>query len=822
MFNIQKMTIKRIIATLAVTLPATSISSHSNAEQLIEEIIVTASKRENTLQESSVAVSVVTSDAIEKAQILDLRDLQSIVPSLRVNQLQNSSNTNFNIRGFGNGANNPGIEPSVGVFIDGVYRSRSAAQISDLPNLERVEVLRGPQSTLFGKNASAGVVSVVTAVPDGEQYSKISLTAGNYNQLLLKAVTAGALSDSVAFELSATKNTRDGYVDNVTLGSEVGERNRKSVRGQLMITPNDKTRIRIIADIDKIDEICCPVNNLFESPLETFVNAQTGAVIVPNTRFSSRAHYNQNPANKIDNSGFSVQVDHDFEHFTLTSITADRRVESFSNIDADFTSANYITNPIDTDIDTFTQELRLTSNGSGNLDWMVGAYYFDESIDHSDRLDYGPSFRPFIDALTLAQGSPNALAGVETILGLPVGQAFFPASGGVHEVSTLDNEALSFFGQLDWHINDRLTATLGLNYTEDEKDATLEQIEQDSFSSIDFVQLGFGAIFQQLVGMGLDPALATAQATALSTTEANPFLPLQAVQFLPPVLAYPNSVEDGKTDDDEITYTFRLSYQLNDNINIYGGVGTGFKASSINMSRDSLPFAANMAALQAAGLTLPNLGTGTRNADPEEATLIELGLKAKFERGTLNIAIFDQEIDNFQSNIFEGTGFKLINAEKQSTEGIEFDLTYWPTDALRLSIAGTFLDPVFDSFTQSTVGDISGKTPAGIHETSLSLAASYNFTIGGNEAYINGDYQYEDDVPTNDNIPASISSEEIKSLNLRAGLTIQNGLSLSIWARNLTNHRSISTAFRTVGGTGGVFGYPTQPRTYGMSIGMEF
>lgn len=221
-------------------------------------------------------------------------------------------------------------------------------------------------------------------------------------------------------------------------------------------------------------------------------------------------------------------------------------------------------------------------------------------------------------------------------------------------------------------------------------------------------------------------------------------------------------------------------------------------------------------------MTLPNLGTGTRNADPEEATLIELGLKAKFERGTLNIAIFDQEIDNFQSNIFEGTGFKLINAEKQSTEGIEFDLTYWPTDALRLSIAGTFLDPVFDSFTQSTVGDISGKTPAGIHETSLSLAASYNFTIGGNEAYINGDYQYEDDVPTNDNIPASISSEEIKSLNLRAGLTIQNGLSLSIWARNLTNHRSISTAFRTVGGTGGVFGYPTQPRTYGMSIGMEF
>jgi len=187
-----------------VSLMAASIGlagATANAQTvLLEEVVVTASKRSTTLQEIPIAVSVVGGDLIEKSQILDLKDLQSIVPSLRINQLQSSTNTNFIIRGFGNGANNPGIEPSVGVFIDGVYRSRTASSISDLPNLERVEVLRGPQSTLFGKNASAGVISIVTRRPDGESRGKISATLGNFNQRILKAQVEGAITESVAFD----------------------------------------------------------------------------------------------------------------------------------------------------------------------------------------------------------------------------------------------------------------------------------------------------------------------------------------------------------------------------------------------------------------------------------------------------------------------------------------------------------------------------------------------------------------------------------------------------------------------------------------------
>ena len=166
---------------LVFLLPLAAVTAGAMAQGPIEEVVVTATKREETLQDIPVAVTVTPGATLEQAQILDLIDLQSIVPSLRVTQLQTSTQTNFLIRGFGNGANNPGIESSVGVFVDGVYRSRSASQIGDLLDVQRVEVLRGPQSTLFGQNASAGVISIITRLPDRELNGTIDLTLGDYN-----------------------------------------------------------------------------------------------------------------------------------------------------------------------------------------------------------------------------------------------------------------------------------------------------------------------------------------------------------------------------------------------------------------------------------------------------------------------------------------------------------------------------------------------------------------------------------------------------------------------------------------------------------------
>ena len=801
--------IKRIAPIFLSTLCFSITSTLHAQERIIEEIIVTSTKKEQTLQEIPIAVSVTSADTIQKAGILDLKDLQSVVPSLRINTLQNSTNTNFIIRGFGNGANNPGIEPSVGVFIDGVYRSRSASQLSDLPNLERVEVLRGPQSTLFGKNASAGVISVVTKAPTGEAGGNISATVGNFGQRILKAHVENALTENIAFDLSGSLNRRDGYIKNDNTGSRLNDRDRESLRGQLVFTPNDTTYVRVIADYDSIDEFCCGVNNVFRSDAEIFVNGSTGAEINPNQPFALSVKNNADPVNQIDNSGLSIQVDQDYGSSLLTSITSYRSVSSFSTIDVDFTSSDYLTNPINTEIDTFTQELRLVSTGDDTVSWMVGAFYFDEQIDHTNDLNYGPGFRPFIDALTTAGGAPGAIAALEgafatipELASFAPETTFFPAGGGINEIGTLDNQAYSFFAQADWHIADNLTATFGLNYTNDEKEATLLQPNSDEFSSLDLDFLAAALSNPALVG-------------------------LKDVQFLAPLQDYPNVIEDGKSEDDKLTYTFRLAFDVNDSVSVYGGISTGFKASSWNLSRDSKPLAGDITDLTVEGIAVNNLSAGTRFAGPEEATVIELGLKALFERGSLNIAIFDQKIEGFQSNVFLGTGFNLANAGEQSTTGLEFDLAYYPIDALKLTLAGTFLDPVYDSFEGAAIptgiGSLTGESPAGIHEVSLSASATYNFSLdNGWDAYVRADYQYDDEVATNDNVPADISFEDTNNVNMSAGIDMDEGWSVSVWGRNITDHATLTTAFPTVGGTGGYYGYRNQPRTYGLTASKAF
>ena len=267
---------------LSIAVPLALSSTFSQAQGALEEIIVTASKRAQTLQEVPIAVTVTTSETIEQAEIRDVLDLQSVVPSLRVSQLQNSNQTTFIIRGFGNGANNPGIEPSVAVFVDGVYRSRAQSQISDLPKLERIEVLRGPQSTLFGKNASAGVVSVVTAAPTYDPEGYIELGLGNYNNQTAKGYYSTGLSDTVAMSVSGSVNKRDGYADNLTTGNDVSNRDRWGVRADLLIEPSETSRIRIIADYDELDEICCTVGNVVNGPTGAAVVALGGALDAEN------------------------------------------------------------------------------------------------------------------------------------------------------------------------------------------------------------------------------------------------------------------------------------------------------------------------------------------------------------------------------------------------------------------------------------------------------------------------------------------------------------------------------------------------------------
>ena len=742
-----------------------------------------------------------TSESIEQAQVLDIKDLQTLVPSLRVTQLQGSAQTNFIIRGFGNGANNAGIEPSVGVFIDGVYRSRVGSALADLPKLERVEVLRGPQSTLFGKNASAGVINVVTAKPDLAGYSgSVGATFGNYDQTIVRGDVTGPLSDNLAFSLFGSVNQRDGYFDNLELGTDSNELDRWNFRGQLLWNPTDRAEFRFIADAESIDEVCCGVANIVDGPTGALVRA-LGGDLVGNDPFAYANFLDFDPGNEIDTNGYSLQFDYDFDAFTLTSITAYRTLDQLQFGDIDYTSARLVTpeggNRSDTQIDTFTQEIRLTSASDGALQWMVGAFYFTEEVEIDGRFGYGDQFRAYADGLS-GGGVSFLEATLGPALGIPPGTFFATNQGFPSEQYTLDDDTLSLFAQFDYDLTDAMTLTLGLNYTESDKEASANLVSTDVFSSLP-------------LGAFLPPELAAA---------------FQPLQFLPPFVNFPNTVENGETNDDDVTYTVRLSYDLSPNMNVYAGVSTGFKASSWNLSRDSRPFASDIAALGQAGLLVPNLVPGTRFAGPEESEVYEIGLKGEWDTVALNLAIFQQEIEGFQSNVFSGTGFNLANAGLQSTDGVEMDLTWAPIDSLRIGFAATWLDPLYDSF-EGALGpegpiDLSGQQPAGIPELSTNTNVTYNFNIGDTFAYVRVEHVYEDEVQVVDNIPADIASREINMFNASAGLTFTNGIELNLWGRNLNEDEYLLSAFPSVAQAGSISGYPSQPRTYGLTLKYNF
>ncbi len=824
-----------------------SVAAEDDTAAEEDVIIVTATKREQTLEEVPVAVSVTDAASIERAQVRDLNDLQTLVPSLRVGQLQSSANTNFIIRGFGNGANNVGIEPSVGVFIDGVYRSRSAAQIGDLPNLQRVEVLRGPQSTLFGKNASAGVISIVTAAPQFEFGGSAELSYGNFDAIVAKADVTGPITDSFAFSIGGNYNKRDGYGINLADGSRTNERNRWGVRGQLLWEPSDVARFRFIADYDKIDEICCFVGNVVDGPTGNAVRALGGRVNSGGIN-TYKEYYNFPSENLIKNYGVSLQGDLDFDALKVTSITAYRESHSDTNADSDFTSADLIgQNRGNVDIETFTQEVRLTSDFDGPFNFLLGGYYFKEDIANEQALTFGRDFRNYASLLSGGAYTANE-ALIRALAGLPAATPTtqFGAQGqGRFEDWTYKNTAWSIFGSVDFEITDGLVLTGGFNYTKDKKRVTGDIVTTDVFSAVDLVRVGANAGLPATIPANTFPGQTAALfprttpcATGAPAGTCNPFLGLRPLQFIPPFLGIPNGVETGRTNDSDWSYSIRLAYEATDNINVYASYGTGFKATSWNISSDSRPFAADFIPgspaqfpapaaspiRTALGAALPNnLTTGTRYANPENAKVMEAGIKARWDNVAFNLTVFDQSIKGFQGNAFIGTGFVLTNAGKQSTFGIEFDGSVQPIEPLRINLDFTYLDPKYDSYVGSAFGDLSGRQPAGIPELSMTIGATYTHEFDNADALIlSADYHHEAQVALDDNPANARFQREVNALNASLTYRMDMGLQFTLWGRNLTDARYITTIFPSVAQAGSISGYPSAPRTYGASVKYKF
>ncbi|WP_419318440.1 TonB-dependent receptor [Caulobacter sp. ErkDOM-E] len=827
------------VSLVALIASSPAFAQSQTSSSTVEEIIVTATKREQTLQDVPVSVSVTGAQAVERAQVRDLIDLQSMVPSLKVSQFNAVSQTNFVIRGFGNGNGNDGIESSVAVFIDGVYRSRSSSALDDLPEIERIEVLRGPQSTLFGKNVSAGAISIVTKKPQFDFGGKAEVSFGNFNQQQLKATVTGPLSDSVAVRLSGGLNKRDGFATNVITGNDVNDRDRWSIRGDVLWLPTDQTSVRIIADYNKINEVCCTVVQLLNGPATQFIAAPApfglGAKVGnPATKFNRDVTFTSDPVNTLSGKGVSGQIDHDFGFAALTAITAYRKQNAASFQDIDFSGADLATNDLGNTIKTFTQELRLASKGDGPLSWLVGGFYQNEKLDTGRTIAFGKDIRGFADGLSgpvpaallgaLPAPLRPALTGRSNLYALEFlqslvtpsvvpGKTYFQAGHGIDDYYSMDQTSFSLFGQADYAVTDKLTLTGGLAFLSDEKNAKSNVVLKDPFSSLNL------SAVPQLSALGLPgnlyAALGGLQFYYGNTTNHAP-------------VNFPNASESGKLKADKVTYSVRAAYDFG-SINTYVSYSTGWKAGAFNLSSDSRP---------------PNANGVGRSANPEDVTVLEAGLKANFPGGYLNVAVFDQAIEGFQSNAFTGLGYSLVNAGKESVRGFEVDSAYRPLSWLSLTGAVTYLDPKYDSFTgaacvnydtvrcplnpatgrRPNFRDLTGDAPAGIPKWSLSTSATANHDFGnGYAGYLRVEYDYTSDTQLTETTPPELSTWGQNNVNASLGLINEaHRLEAMLWVRNLTEEDSLIATFPTVVQDGSYSGYPTAPRTYGLTVRKSF
>ena len=822
-----------MLSAPAVAQTATETPQASGEEEADSgAIIVTASKREQTLQDVPISVSVTTAQSIERAQIRDLIDLQTLVPSLKIPQFQSSTQTNFVIRGFGNGANNAGIESSVGVFIDGVYRSRSASAIADLPEIERVEVLRGPQSTLFGKNVSAGAISVITKKPQFKFGLKAEATAANYGEIAGKLSVTGPLSEGIAVRLSGSFDTSEGYFNNINIGGKINNRNRYALRGDVLIEPTDSLSFRLIADVNHIREVCCGAVPIQNGPVTTQINTVLGAAIGNPARiFNYELVYNENPLNVLTGKGVSLQGDYDLGAAKLTSITSYRTQTSQNNLDVDFTGADIINQQNFLDIKTFSQELRLVSQGNGPFSWLIGGFYSDETIKTEEDIRWRTQGRAFLNiltggAITLLESLQAAISPPGTII---PGRTYIQAGQGVNAKYRLKDRAYSLFGQADYELVDGLTISGGLGYLNDEKTARSDSLSNDAYARLNLSNLSFGPVpiaALPTAGLrGIALSLSPAGSTAASPIPVNFFsaIGLGPTQFLGQPVDYPNATENGILKGDKVVYMGRLAYDFSKRLNAYVSYSKGWKAGAVNLSRDSRP---------------PNVNGIGRTANPEDVTVYELGIKGSFPGGFVNLAVFKQEIKDFQSNGFTGTGFNLVNAGKQSVKGFEVDAAYRPVQGLNFTFGLTYLDPKYDSFTRAacvlvsidprcTAGvqfrDLSGTVPPGISKWSVNVGGSYDFDIGNNwKGFVRGDYSYASKTSVGATAPDSIATFDFTNVNAAIGIGTQDGLEVQLWVRNLTKDKALQTVFSSVAQSGSFAGYPTTPRRYGITLRKTF
>ena len=794
----------------------------------LEEIIVTAQKRAQNIQDIPVAVTALSGEHLVEHGITDMFDLQQTAPGLIVDQSQTATTANFSIRGIGTSSQNFGLEPSVGLYVDGVYRARQSSLINELADVERVEVLRGPQGTLFGRNSSAGAVLLNTVAPHHEAGGYFELTYGNLDLFSANGAFGGALvEDVLAVRVTGFTSSRDGFVDAVGEGEALlNDRNRHGGRAQLLYTPTDDVSLRVILDYAEIDEVCCAAatfrSNYFSfdgRPGSDALLAGLGIPLLNDDRFTDYVVYvNQLPESRNEDSGVSAELNWDIAPGnTITSISAYRTFNTTDDADVDFNAADIATRFNRGESEMFSQELRLAGS-RGRVDYLAGAYFFTQDLNSWTTTAPGLDVEAFF-----ANGNPQLGTLINTINQLsaltggfvPMTGPAVPPGGRALDVMLQDHEAWAVFGQVDFQLLDQWRLSAGIRYTDEKKDLRGTFTQDNAGPPPDLTAIGTNLF---LVSQGLAP---------LNLALLAPLVYPGWGFYLVPAFA-PRPDVDETLEDDQVTWNARLSWTPNNDMLLYAGYATGFKSGGTNTDRIPAAFSQVFGA--------------------EKSDSFEAGMKLAFPQHNLrvNLALHYTTVEDFQSNAFTGTGFNLRNAGELEARGGELELNWVPVAGLALSGAYIYNDTEFKEFEQANCwvaapfltgtpdpgrrnpgdafcdrsGDRTQANPE--HTVLLSATATHSFsdTLSG---YIHADFNYRSSIVMDANIDPLKLQDGFGLLNARAGLVLQPfDLDVSLWARNLLDEDYHGAVFDVPLQTGKLASYLREPRTYGMTLRKQF
>lgn len=777
---------------------AQSIEVALAEDALLAEVVITARRREERAQNVPIPISVLSGETVEQSGSFNVNRLKELIPSVQLYS-SNPRNTGINIRGLGSpfGLTNDGLDPGVGFYVDGVYYARPAAATLDFIDVERIEVLRGPQGTLFGKNTTSGAFNITTRKPSFTPGVDAELSYGNYGYVQAKSSLTGSLSKKLAGRISFSGTQRDGTIENVSTGKYTNDINNLGVRGQLLFEPSATTSISLSADAssqrpDGYAQVVAGVVKTQRADYRQFdaIIADLNYTLPSDNAFDRKIDHDTPWRSGNELGGVSLNIDTELGPGTLTSTTAWRYWNWDPSNDRDFTGLQALSksqNPAEHR--NWSQEIRYAGEISSRLSGVIGVFYIDQEVKINGTEESGSAQWRFSKSSTSALWeTPGLFEGY-----------------GIHTKASIESLSAAVFANIDWEIIDGLHVLPGIRFNYDEKDVSYDR---------------------KTYG-GLDTA-------TYDGTKAEKI----ALQNLKNGV-YSSQYYVADADENNLTYNLTIAYKANNRINAYATYSTSYK-----------PVGVNVAGLPTFPAGDPNAGqpiTKLAVIEPEDVKHVEFGIKTSpASNSTLNLTVYNTSIKDYQTNVQSpelgvNRGY-IANAEEVRVQGVEIDgnISISKHFAFYASIAYT--DGEYVKFTnaplpleetgatvdvegvpkQLAFKDISGGELPGISKWASSVGGEFttpvSFLQQAGRLFIAFDTYYRSDFSSSPSPSKYLNIDGYALLNARAGFRVSSGVSLSVWGRNLLNKDYYEQLLPAGGNAGHYAGVLGDPGTYGITL----